>query len=54
MGLDAARGHLRFYGLTLVVTSRDGADVPDADLKTRRGVLVAVVGMTVVAVVGLT
>jgi hypothetical protein len=54
MTLDDARHYLAIHGLTLVVTARDGADVPDADLKPRGLVLVAVRGTEVVAVNGRT
>jgi hypothetical protein len=54
MSLDDARRHLAAHGLTLVVFRRDGAEVPDADLPIRGGVLVTVRGSEVVEVNGRT
>jgi hypothetical protein len=54
MSLDDARRHLEAHGLALVVFTRDGADVPDADLSVGGGVLVSVVGGEVVEVYGRT
>jgi hypothetical protein len=52
MSVDDARRYLATHGLTLVVATRDGMDVPDADWRTPRGVLVTVRGSEVVQVNG--
>jgi hypothetical protein len=54
MTLEDARRHLEAHGLKLVVTRRDRAEVPDADLKTAGAVLVTVTGDRVVSVDGRT
>jgi hypothetical protein len=52
MNADDARRYLATHKLTLVVVTRDGVDVPDADWRTPGGVLVAVRGSEVVQVNG--
>jgi hypothetical protein len=54
MTLDDARRYLAAHGLTVVVLTRDGAEVPDADLGVRVGVIVSVRGSEVVEVNGRT
>jgi hypothetical protein len=52
MTVDDARRYLATHKLTLVVVTRDGVEVPDADWRTRGGVLVTVRGAEVVQVNG--
>jgi hypothetical protein len=52
MTVDDARRYLAAHGLTLVVATRDGAEVTDADWGTPGGVLVTVRGSQVVQVNG--
>jgi hypothetical protein len=54
MNADDARRYLAAHKLTLVVVTRDGVDVPDADWRTLGGVLVTVRGSEVVQVNGRT
>ena len=54
MTVDDARRYLAAHSLTLVVFRRNGAEVPDADLRVRGGVLVTVRASEVVEVNGRT